>query len=49
MNAMIEFIGAIGLILTGYLAMRGFIEASGSAPQAVPVRVASRRSARQRP
>lgn len=42
---MIEFIGAIGLILTGYLALRGF---TGPAPQAIPVRVASRRSTHSR-
>ena len=44
---MIEFIGAIGLILTGYLALRGYI--GSPPPQAIPVRVASRRSTRPRP
>jgi len=49
MYAMIEFVGAIGLILTGYLAIRGLIETSLPTPKAIPVRASSRRSTRPRP
>ncbi|MBA1156561.1 hypothetical protein [Microvirga mediterraneensis] len=45
---MIEFIGAVGLILTGYLALRGFTGPALPAPQAIPVRVKSRRSTQAR-
>jgi hypothetical protein len=49
MYAMIEFVGAIGLVLTGYMMMRGLAGMSQQAPQAVPVRVMSRRDTRPRP
>ena len=49
MYAMIEFFGAIGLILTGYLALRGVIETSLPVPRLVPVRASYRRPSRGRP